>query len=150
MGATDATKPAPTHTHLPSGFWCCVSLHWEKQPRQPAGKDLVTPIAGRPPQPSASTLVSQVLLAQPAAHPNPRGPAASFPDGGKSDAKPPPSYGPRVCTHLQHTHRYTQAHTYAHTHQHAHTQTPAYLSMPLALGLTLHLLQDFICEEIFI
>lgn len=37
-----------------------------------------------------------------------------------------------------------------HMHRCTHTHS-AYLSVPLALGLlTLHLLQDFICEEIFI
>lgn len=46
-------------------------------------------------------------------------------------------------------HRHAHVH-HTHAQVHAHTLS-AYLSVPLALGLlTLHLLQDFICEEIFI
>lgn len=63
----------------------------------------------------------------------------------------------RHAPHTHHTHRHCKAHTTCtgtpacthHTHRCTHTLS-AYLSAPLALGLTLHLLQDFICEEIFI
>ena len=65
-----------------------------------------------------------------------------------------------MTTRMHHTHT-TRTGTarrtpHAPAHQHAHTTHTdarthsAYLSAPLALGLTLHLLQDFICEEIFI
>ncbi|XP_045443466.1 TRIO and F-actin-binding protein isoform X2 [Pipistrellus kuhlii] len=121
-------------------------------------------------------MMQKVRWFGPAADSQPKGPDALLPCWMevRSQAFSPPSVG-YTCTHNCHTHAHTQAHTHSaqactphrHTHSgaymhrhahvhhrhaqvHAHTHS-AYLSVPLALGLlTLHLLQDFICEEIFI
>ena len=104
-------------------------------------------ISSHPPR-----LVFQVLTVQPCCRPPAQGDQLpSFPAGWTSDAQlsPHPLWAAHALTHLPHTHTHTHTHTHAHTHTHTHTPS-AYLSAPLALGLTLHLLQDFICEEIFI